>query len=121
MYRQQILDHYKKPRNFGKITTKAASSHAENPSCGDSIEMDVVIIDGKINDIRFTGEGCAIAVASTSLLTEHVKGKRVTEIANLEFEDIQKLLGVDIHPARRKCATLGLNVLKKIVLKELTK
>jgi nitrogen fixation NifU-like protein len=119
LYRQQILDHYKNPRNFGELKSKAASSHAENPSCGDSVAMDIEISDGHIKDIRFQGEGCAIAVATTSLLTEFVKGKKITDIADLDFNDMQKLLGVTVHPARRKCAMLGLNVLKKIILKEL--
>jgi nitrogen fixation NifU-like protein len=119
IYQKQIIDHYKNPRNLGKIEDKSVSSHAENPSCGDSISMNVEFEDGIIKDIRFEGDGCAISIASASMLTEKVKGLMITQIADLDFEFIQKMLGIKVNPARKKCAMLALNVLKKIVLKEL--
>lgn len=119
LYQKQIIDHYKNPRNFGKLKGESISSHAENPSCGDSISMNVEFKDGVINNIKFEGEGCAISVASASMLTEKVKGMKITEIADLDFEFIQKMLGIKVNPARKKCAMLPLNVLKKIILKKL--
>lgn len=119
LYREQILDHYKNPRNFGKIKEKSKSTHGENPSCGDSITIGITIKNNRIDDIKFSGEGCAISIASASMLTEHVKGKKITEIANINFDDIEKLLGIKIAPARKRCAMLPLTVLKKLVLKEL--
>ncbi len=119
IYRKHILDHFKNPRNYGKINDKSKSSHGENPSCGDNIEMDVVIKNGIIKDIKFRGEGCAISVASASMLTQKVKGMKITEIADIEFKDIEKMLQININPSRKNCAMLPLTVLKKIILKEL--
>jgi len=121
IYREQIIDHYKNPRNFGKLKSKSKSSHGENPSCGDSISLDVVIEKSKIKDIKFSGEGCAIAMASASMLTEKVKGMKITDIAGIDFDDIEKMLSIKINPSRRTCALLSLMVLKKIILKELKK
>lgn len=121
LYREQILDHYKNPRNVGKIKRKSKSTRGENPSCGDSIAMDVVIKNGKIADIKFSGEGCAISIASASMLTERVKGKKITKIADIDFKTLEKMLGIEVAPARKRCAMLPLTVLKKLVLKELKK
>ena len=119
IYRKKILEHYKNPRNFGKLKGRSRKSHGENPSCGDSITLDVLIENGVIKDIKFSGEGCAIAIASASMLSEKVMGMRITEIADIEFSDIEEMLGIDITPARKRCAMLSLNILKKIILKEL--
>lgn len=119
LYRENILDHYKNPRNFGKIPGSSKSSHAENPSCGDSISMDVVIDKGKFEDIKFTGEGCSISIATASILTEELKGKPISTVIDYNLEKLEELLGIEIVPARKKCAKLPLNILKKIVLKEL--
>lgn len=119
LYRQQIIDHYKNPRNFGSFKKNNNPHHEENPSCGDRISMEVEIKNGKIVDIKFSGEGCAIAIASASMLTEKVKGKKIEEVNSIELDDIQKMLGIPITPARRKCAVLGLHVLKQIIQKDL--
>lgn len=119
LYRKHILDHYKNPRNYGSLDSDSKKSHGANPSCGDSITMDVSIENNVIKDIRFSGQGCAISTASASMLTEHVKGMKITEIAELEFEDIEKIMKIRINPARKKCALLPLTVLKKIILKQL--
>lgn len=121
IYKKRILDHYKSPRNFGVISGKKTSHHRENPSCGDSISMDVVIEKEVIKNIKFSGEGCAIAIASTSMLTEKVTGMKIQEIADLDAASIEEMLGIKLSPARKKCGVLGLNVLKKIILKELKK
>jgi nitrogen fixation NifU-like protein len=121
LYREQILDHYKNPRNLGKIKGKSKSTHGENPSCGDSITMDILIKNGRIADIKFSGEGCAISIASASMLTEKVKGEKITKVADISFEDIEKMLGIKVAPSRKRCALLSLNVLKKLILKELKK
>ena len=119
LYREKILDHYKNPRNFTGEKHSLKATHGENPSCGDSIIMSADIKNGRIRDIKFSGEGCAIAIASASMLTEKVKGEKITKIANIEFDDIEKMLGVKVAPARKRCAMLPLTVLKKILLKEL--
>lgn len=119
LYRQKILDHYKNPRNFGEIKDKSKSTYGENPSCGDSVKIDAVIKGGKIEDIKFSGEGCAIAIASASMLTEKVKGMEITEITDFDFDYIQNMLEIEVNPSRKRCAMLALTVLKKLILKEL--
>ncbi|MBI2617256.1 SUF system NifU family Fe-S cluster assembly protein [Candidatus Gottesmanbacteria bacterium] len=120
LYRDNILDHYKNPRNFGILSDPSVISEEENPSCGDRIKIQIRIkeLPGKkmIEDIRFSGEGCAISIASASLLTDFVKGKTKEEVLTLKTEDILKLLGTVLTPARIKCATLPLEVVHKTLL-----
>lgn len=115
LYRQTILDHYKNPRNFGRAP---GISHQEtNASCGDDIKLGVVVKGGKITDIGFTGQGCAVAMAGTSMLTEKVKGMKVGKAKKLNEKDMFSLFGGPINPGRKKCATLGLVALKKALEK----
>jgi len=115
IYRQEILDHYKNPRNFGPLTGFQKKAMDRNASCGDRIEIGLKIKDKRIKDIKFTGEGCAIAMAATSMLMEMIKGKTVAQVKELGEEDMIKKLGINISLGRRKCATLGLVVLKKLI------
>lgn len=119
LYRENILDHYKNPRNFGKLQNPSASLKLYNSACGDEIEMQIQfrIYNSKfiINDIRFSGQGCAVSMASASMLTEKVKGKTIEKIQNLTTKDILKMLGVSLSPSRLKCAILPLEVLQKTV------
>ena len=102
LYRLNILDHYKNPRNFGEIGSNSKSSRKANPSCGDRISIDLKIKNNKVEDIKFQGEGCALSVASASMLTEAIKGKKITEVKKLDFEDIKEILNIDITPARKR-------------------
>jgi len=120
-YTGRILDHYKSPRNLGHIKAPSCSRHAENPSCGDNITIEVQIEGDTIKDIKFSGEGCAIAIASASSLTEKVKGMKLVDIADITLQDIEEMLSIKLTPAREHCALLPLTVLRKIVLKELKK
>lgn len=112
-YRENILDHYRQPRNTGTLD-KATHSHEENnPLCGDVIRMDLhVNEDDVIEDVAFSGKGCAISQASASMLTEMIKGKTLTEAKQVGKDDILEALGIDIGPVRMKCALLSLKVLK---------
>ncbi len=114
-YRDLILDHYKNPQNFGKINNPSASYKLHNSACGDVIQIYILAKDKKIENIKFKGEGCAISIASASLLTEHVLGKNIDEILKMNKDDILKLLGVTLTPTRLKCALLSLEVLHKAV------
>lgn len=118
IYKENILDHFKHPRNFGKLSDAQASSKEVNTICGDEVEIQVKTKAGKITDIKFQGQGCAISQAAASILTEEVKGKTIAEVQGLEKEGILKMLGIPISPARIKCALLALyavkNSLKKI-------
>ena len=112
MYREYILDHYKNPRNFGRLEGADISHEENNPLCGDVVGMDIKTRDGVIEDVRFHGRGCAISQASASLLTERLKGMSLEEARSLDKEDVLEELGIEISPARLKCARLSLKVLK---------
>ena len=109
MYRQQILDHYKNPRNAGEIEDPTFTHVGENPMCGDEIRMDVVLDDAEetIERVAFRGDGCAISQASASMLTERLQGMAIEELNELDRDDIVDMLGVDISPMRVKCAVLA--------------
>jgi nitrogen fixation NifU-like protein len=114
MYREVILDHYKNPRGHGVI--EGADAHAEgfNPLCGDEVTIYVQFDeDGEtIDEVKFSGRGCAISQASTSMLMEMVKGRKADEIAALPKEELLEEIGIPLTPIRLKCALLGLGVLK---------
>ncbi|MCX6793489.1 MAG: SUF system NifU family Fe-S cluster assembly protein [Candidatus Gottesmanbacteria bacterium] len=117
LYREIILDHYKHPRNFGRLPHASATANAYNTTCGDKIIMEIAVTDKKeIKDIRFSGTGCAISQAAASMLTEKVKGMRQTDVMKLTTKDILDLLGTTLTPSRTKCATLPLEVLQKAVV-----
>ncbi|MFC7140402.1 Fe-S cluster assembly sulfur transfer protein SufU [Halosimplex aquaticum] len=109
MYRQQILDHYKNPRNFGEIEDATFTHVGENPMCGDTIEMDVVLDDDEevIERVAFRGDGCAISQASASMLSEQLTGMPVEDLEEMDRDDVIDMLGVDISPMRVKCAVLA--------------
>ena len=112
IYKDIILDYYRHPRNFGDIQDPDVRAKDSNPLCGDVIEMQLKIRDGKIEDLRFKGKGCAISQASASMLTEAAKGKTLDEIKVMSKANVLDLLGIDPGPTRIKCALLGLKVLK---------
>jgi nitrogen fixation protein NifU and related proteins len=114
IYRELILDYYRNPRNFGKLERFDIDAHDTNPLCGDEIEMQIRVGDGqKIEEIKFTGKGCAISQASASMLTELAKGKQLDWVKQVSKEDVFKMLGnPDLGPSRVKCALLGMKVLK---------
>ncbi|WP_226022708.1 Fe-S cluster assembly sulfur transfer protein SufU [Halomicrobium salinisoli] len=109
MYRQQILDHYKNPRNSGELEDPTFTHIGENPMCGDEIEMDVRLDDDEetIERVAFRGDGCAISQASASMLSEKLHGMRVDELEEMDRDDVVDMLGVDISPMRIKCAVLA--------------
>ena len=114
MYREVILDHYKNPRGHGVIEGADAAAEGMNPLCGDEVSIYVQFADDgeTIDDVKFSGRGCAISQASTSMLMEMVKGRRATEIAELPKEELLEEVGIPLTPIRLKCALLGLGVLK---------
>jgi len=112
LYKEVILDHYKTPRNKRGLPGAEVSCKKNNPLCGDVVGMDFRIKDGVIEDIRFHGRGCAISQASASLLTERLKGLPLDDAKRINKEDVLGELGIEISPARIKCALLSLKVLK---------
>jgi nitrogen fixation NifU-like protein len=113
IYREIILDHYRNPRNKGKLPEADVSIHDSNPLCGDEIDIHLKVDGDKIKDVKFEGRGCAISQASASMLTEMVMGKPLTSIKDLSKDDILENIGLtSLGPARIKCALLSLKVLK---------
>jgi nitrogen fixation NifU-like protein len=114
LYRENILDHYKHPRNYGEIDGADAEAEGMNPLCGDEVTITVAFgEDGDtIEDVKFSGRGCAISQSATSMLTELVKGRKASEVASLPKEDLLEEVGVPLTPVRLKCAILGLSTLK---------
>ena len=112
-YREQILDHYKSPRNRGELDPHDATAEGQNPLCGDEITVDLRLTDDqRIEAVRFRGQGCAISQAAMSMLSEEIEGKPAVEVAALGREDVVDLLGIQLSPVRLKCALLGLGVVK---------
>jgi nitrogen fixation NifU-like protein len=111
-YREFILDHYRNPRNFGRIEAPDITHEEHNPFCGDVVGIDLKLRDGVIEEAMFHGRGCAISQASASLMTERLKGKSLEEAREISKEDVLDELGIDISPARLKCALLALKALK---------
>jgi nitrogen fixation NifU-like protein len=111
LYRDYILEHYRHPHNFGVLESPSASYEGSNPLCGDRITMMLGISDGVVREVAFTGRGCAISQASASLLTDEIKGKTVAEVEKMTPEGLLDLIGVEISPARLKCALLSLDTL----------
>jgi len=113
LYRDYILEHYRRPHNFGILDQPDARHEGFNPLCGDRITMMLAIRDGVITDVAFTGRGCAISQASASLLTDEIRGKRVVDVEALTPDDVLDLLGIEISPARLKCALLSLDTVSQ--------
>jgi nitrogen fixation NifU-like protein len=114
LYREVILDHYKNPRGHGVIEGADAQADGVNPLCGDEVSIYVQFADDgeTVEEVKFSGRGCAISQASTSMLMEMVVGKTAQEIAELPKEELLEEVGIPLTPVRLKCALLGLGVLK---------
>ncbi|HMD02462.1 MAG TPA: SUF system NifU family Fe-S cluster assembly protein [Candidatus Baltobacteraceae bacterium] len=118
-YKEYILDHYRNPRNYGHLEGADASAEDLNPLCGDKLRFELKVEDGKVADVRFSGKGCAISQASASMLSESIRGQRLEDVARMPVEQVLENVGIGISPARMKCATLCLKVLKSAALGEI--
>jgi nitrogen fixation NifU-like protein len=114
LYREVILDHYKNPRGHGVIEGADAEAEGQNPLCGDEVTIYVAFgEDGEtIDEIKFSGRGCAISQAATSMLTEMVTGRTASEVATMEKDELLEEIGVPLTPVRLRCAMLGLTTLR---------
>jgi nitrogen fixation NifU-like protein len=115
LYRDYILEHYKQPRNFGELPERDLEFHDKNPLCGDEMEVQIVVEDGKIADLKWHGQGCAISQAAASIASEELIGMPLDEAAALNADWMLDHMGIEISATRRKCALLNLKVLRGAV------
>ena len=113
LYKESLMDHYRNPRNHGKLENPDFSTTGDNPSCGDSILMEGIIKDGILTDVKFSGYGCVLSQASSSMLSEQAKGKKIEEILKMDKNYMMKLVGSQLGPNRLQCAMLSLEALQK--------
>ncbi len=113
LYREQILEHYKRPHNFGRLDHFDLEFEDSNPFCGDEQHVFIRLDDdGRVAEVAFDGKGCAISTAATSMLTDELQGMSREELLQLPKDFVLDLLGIDISATRIKCALLGLKVVK---------
>jgi nitrogen fixation NifU-like protein len=118
-YRENILDHYKNPRNAGHLEEPTTTAEGVNPLCGDELSIELKVRDGVVEDVRYNGRGCAISQAAASMLSDTIKGRRVEELSEIGKDEVLDELGIPLTPIRLKCAMLSVGVLK-VALNQLT-
>jgi nitrogen fixation NifU-like protein len=112
MYRENILDHYKRPSHRGTLESPDITYEDSNPLCGDVIRMDFKVTDGRIEEARFSGHGCSISQASADMLCEKIEGMSLEDARKVSRDDILEMLGIELGPVRLKCGLLALKTLK---------
>ena len=113
IYRQQILDHYHNPCNQGSLDGADCSLKLDNPLCGDQMKVFIKLSKNKVKSIKFKAEGCAVSIAAMSMLSDKVKGQKVSAVLSMDQKDILKMLGVTLGATRMKCAMLGLRAVQE--------
>jgi nitrogen fixation NifU-like protein len=140
LYQEIILEHYKQPKNQGTVADANVHVEGRSPFCGDEIKLTMLVVNGLIKDVKFTGSGCAISQSSASVMTEHIKGKTVSEVKELfkefghmvrgeehkhehidDMDELSAFHGVSAYPTRVKCAMLAWNAMKEGIERELEK
>src|SRR6266545_3686448 len=112
LYREYILEHYKRPHHFGELEDPDLEFHDSNPLCGDELTVQLKVHDGKVADVAFSGQGCAISQASASMVSDEIVGMPIDDLLRLDKQFVLDLLGIDISATRIKCALLSLKVVK---------
>lgn len=112
MYKEHILELYKNPSNFGELKNPTNKHTSYNSICGDEITVNILVKDEVVKDVKFSGSGCVISMVSSSLLTDNIKGMKVSDVKKMRGEEVLKLLKIKLGPARIKCALLSLEAVK---------
>jgi len=112
LFRENILEHYKRPRNRGTLEHPDYTYEDANPLCGDHLRMDFKVEDGVIQEVRFSGQGCSISQASASMLSEHLEGMKLEDAKRIGRDEVLEMLGIELGPVRLKCALLALKTMK---------
>jgi nitrogen fixation protein NifU and related proteins len=113
LYRENILEHYKRPHHWGELAEPDLEADDLNPLCGDELKVQLKVDgEGRVEDVRFSGHGCAISQAAASMTSDEIVGMTIDELLKLDREFVLELLGIDISATRMKCALLSLKVLK---------
>lgn len=112
MYSKEIIEHYKKPRNFWKLPNFTHSTHVSNSACGDELDLYLKIEGEKVTDVGFEGSGCAICIGAMSILSERIKGNSVEELKKLDDDFVLDLIGMDKDSPRIRCATLSVEAIQ---------
>ena len=111
-YRENILDHYRNPRNAGHLEAPTVTAEGMNPLCGDELEVELLVSGDVVEDIRMNGRGCAISQAAASMLSERLKGRSLAELGQLGKDEVLDELGIPLTPVRLKCALLSVGVVR---------
>lgn len=118
LYREKILDHYNEPRNFGTVEDPDLEAEVTNPNCGDELEFTARVKGGNVEDIRFRGDGCALSIASASLLTRKNRGEAVEDLEGFDDGEMLDMIGVkreELSPVRMKCVLLARDGMERLV------
>jgi nitrogen fixation NifU-like protein len=114
--REIILDYYRNPRHKGALEPHTHRYEMRNPSCGDVVRVDLQVEDGIVKEATFDGQGCSVSLASASMVVESIIGKHLSEVIAMNKDDVLDMLGgVELNPTRLRCATLGLEAIKKSI------
>jgi nitrogen fixation protein NifU and related proteins len=111
IYQEELMDIYKDPAHRGTMDDATHHSHGTNPMCGDEVTLQLKIADGRIADVKFHGDACAVSVIASEILSEHIVGKTMQEAMAITKDDLLKMIGINLTTSRVKCATLALNAL----------
>ncbi len=113
LYRENILEHYKRPHHWGELSEADLEFEDTNPLCGDELRVQLKVgDDGRVADVAFAGQGCAISVASASMLSDELVGMPADKLIRLDKDSVLELLGIPVSATRLKCALLSLKVVK---------
>lgn len=117
LYKEELLEHYRSPQNYGKLHDADVAYHDFNPVCGDEIEVYLKMDGSALKDIKFTGKGCAISQAAASIVTEHLKGKKPDDAKKMTKEEMLGLLPIEVSHLRIKCALLAMKAIQKAIIR----